>query len=175
MRKMLLALLGAATLALFGANQSLAASASGSSIAAGLNGIRNFENVRTFCYNKNTGQLPIVTSVVWCATITARRPVPQGHLVSGVPQLNAGRDTDRKPARGLDVPSTLPARADEVIDKVKFAAAHMSPLGTKRTCRDDLLFVRFRREADIRRSRYMPWSDVNDPKRTLAGIAIPQY
>ena len=55
MRKMLLALLGAATLALFGANQSLAAPASGSSIAAGLNDIRNFENVRVFCYNKNTG------------------------------------------------------------------------------------------------------------------------
>jgi hypothetical protein len=56
MRKMLLALLGVATLALFGANQSLAAPASGSSIAAGLNDIRNFENVRTFCYNRNTGQ-----------------------------------------------------------------------------------------------------------------------
>ncbi len=37
MRKMLLALPGVATLALFGASQSLAAPASGSSIAAGLN------------------------------------------------------------------------------------------------------------------------------------------
>ena len=41
MRKMLLALLGVATLALFGTNQSLAASD---------------ENVQTFCYNKNTGE-----------------------------------------------------------------------------------------------------------------------
>ena len=56
MRKMLLALTGVATLALFGANQSLAAPASGSSIAAGLSDIGNFENVATFCYNKNTGK-----------------------------------------------------------------------------------------------------------------------
>jgi hypothetical protein len=55
MRKMLLALSGVATLALFGASQSLAAPASGSSIAAGLNEIGNIENVRTFCYNKKTG------------------------------------------------------------------------------------------------------------------------
>jgi hypothetical protein len=55
MKKILLALLGVTTLALFGASQSLAAPASGSSIAAGLNDIRNFENVRVFCYNKNTG------------------------------------------------------------------------------------------------------------------------
>jgi hypothetical protein len=32
-----------------------------------------------------------------------------------------------------------------------FAALHMSAPGTKRTYRDDLLFVRFRREADIMR------------------------
>ena len=54
MRKMLLALPGIATLALFGANQSLAAPASGSSIAAGLNEIG--KNVRAFCYNKKTGE-----------------------------------------------------------------------------------------------------------------------
>jgi hypothetical protein len=53
MRK--LALLGVATLGLFGANQALAAPASGALIVAGLNDIRNFENVRAFCYNKNTG------------------------------------------------------------------------------------------------------------------------
>jgi len=53
---MLLALLGVTTFALFGANQSLAAPASGSSIAAGLNEIGNIENVRAFCYNKRTGE-----------------------------------------------------------------------------------------------------------------------
>jgi hypothetical protein len=56
MRKMPLALLGVATLALFGANQSLAAPASGSSIVAGSNDIRNVENVRIFCYNRITGK-----------------------------------------------------------------------------------------------------------------------
>ena len=52
MRKMLLALSGVATLALFGASQSLAAPASRSSIAAGLNEIGNIENGRAFCYTK---------------------------------------------------------------------------------------------------------------------------
>ena len=56
MRTMLLALLGAVTLALFGASQSLAVPASGPSIATGFIDMRNFENVRAFCYNKNTGQ-----------------------------------------------------------------------------------------------------------------------
>ena len=56
MRKMLLALPGVAILALVGASQSLAAPASGSSIAAGLNEIGNIENVRTFCYNKKSGE-----------------------------------------------------------------------------------------------------------------------
>ncbi len=56
MRKMLLTLLGVATLAMFSANQSLAAPASGSSIVAGLNDIRNVENVRIFCYNRVTGK-----------------------------------------------------------------------------------------------------------------------
>jgi hypothetical protein len=53
---MLLALPGVAILALVGASQSLAAPASGSSIAAGLNEIGNIENVRAFCYNKRTGE-----------------------------------------------------------------------------------------------------------------------
>jgi hypothetical protein len=66
-----------------------------------------------------------------------------------VPQLNAGRDTDRKAARGPDVPSTLPARADEVIDKVQFAAAHMSPLGTSRHFTALQQLGRFRGNADI--------------------------
>jgi hypothetical protein len=85
-------------------------------VRAGLNGIRNFENVRTFCYNKNTGQFaPLGPVSCGVQLLRPRRPVPQGDLVSGAPQLNAGRDTDRKPARGLDVPSTLLA-ADEVIE-----------------------------------------------------------
>jgi len=91
MRKMLLALLGVATLALFGANQSLAAPASGSSIAAGLNDIRNFENVRAFCYNKNTGQFAHWGQCRVMQLLRPRRPVPQGHLVNRVPQLNAAR------------------------------------------------------------------------------------
>jgi len=33
--------------------------------------------------------------------------------------------------------------------RMLFAAVHESAFGTKRTCRDDLLFVRFRGEADI--------------------------
>jgi len=38
--------------------------------------------------------------------------------------------------------------------------------GTKRTYRDDLLFVRFRGEADMRRQRVADRSDAIDPKRT---------
>jgi hypothetical protein len=47
-----------------------------------------------------------------------------------------------------------------------FAALRNVAPGTKRTYRDLCLIVCFRREADIRRSRCLLWSDANDPNRT---------
>ena len=44
----------------------------------------------------------------------------------------------------------------------------MSANGTKQTCRDVCLFVRFRREAGIGRSLSLLWSDANDPSKTLS-------
>jgi hypothetical protein len=46
-----------------------------------------------------------------------------------------------------------------------FAAAHQVANGTKRAYRDDLLFVRFRGEADVPRGILTIMSDANDPKR----------
>ena len=47
-----------------------------------------------------------------------------------------------------------------------FAALHMSAYGTKRTYRDNLLFVRFRRKADMARPPMVYRSGAKDPKRT---------
>jgi hypothetical protein len=50
----------------------------------------------------------------------------------------------------------------------KFAAPHMSGFGTKRTYRDDLLFVRFRATADKHARVTSAASVVNDPSATSA-------
>jgi hypothetical protein len=51
----------------------------------------------------------------------------------------------------------------------RFAALHMSAHGTKRTYRRRLQFVRFRCEADMRRSVASTASVANDPQQSLAG------
>src|SRR6476646_11578097 len=51
---------------------------------------------------------------------------------------------------------------------IKNYGPRMSELGTKRTWRHDLLFVRFRREADMHRLRSAYQTAANDPNRSYA-------
>jgi hypothetical protein len=64
------------------------------------------------------------------------------------------------------VPPTPLARADDVTEYRFFDALRSVAIGTKRTYRNNLLFVRFRGEADMHRCHGRIASGAHDPKRT---------
>jgi hypothetical protein len=64
----------------------------------------------------------------------------------------------------IDQPITSCRRGDRIA--LLFAALHESAFGTKRTYRDNRLFVRFRGKADMGRRTVPIVSAASDPKRT---------